>query len=78
MDGVERALEEMATKARGEVANGLEEVEKAARGINQPLEQVGNKARNVGELGEEAKRSEQDMENLKNQVLDFFSITNTI
>ena len=78
MDGVERALEEMATKARSKVANGLEEIEKAAKGINQPLEQVGDKAKNVGELGEEAKRAEQDMENLKNQVLDFFSITNTI
>ena len=78
MDGVERALEEMAAKARGEVAKGLEEIEEATKGINQPLEQVGDKAKNVGELGEEAKRAEQDMENLKNQVLDFFSITNTI
>ena len=78
MEGVERALESLADEARGKVATALEGVKDAAEGIDKPLGEMGKKADDVGELGEQAKRAEQDMENLKNQVLDFFSITNTI
>ena len=78
MEGVERALESMASEARGKVVSALEGVKDAAEGIEKPMGEIGKKADGVGELGEQARRAEQDMENLKNQVLDFFSITNTI
>ena len=78
MEGVEKALKNMATEAKDNVVAALKDVKDAADGIDKPLGEVGEKANNVGELGEQAKRAEQDMENLKNQVLDFFSITNTI
>lgn len=78
MEGVERALESMAAEARGKVASALDGIKDAAEGIEKPMGEIGTKADGVGELGEQARRAEQDMENLKNQVLDFFSITNTI
>lgn len=78
MEGVERALESMASEARGKVASALDGIKDAAEGIEKPMGEIGTKADGVGELGEQARRAEQDMENLKNQVLDFFSITNTI
>jgi uncharacterized protein YunC (DUF1805 family) len=58
MEGVERALESMAAEARGKVANALEGVKDAAEGIDKPLGEVGRKASDVGELGEQAKRAE--------------------
>ena len=78
MEGVERALESMASEARSKVVSALDGVKDAAEGIEKPMGEIGKKADGVGELGEQARRAEQDMENLKNQVLDFFSITNTI
>lgn len=78
MEGVERALESMASQARGEVASALNGIKEAAEDIEKPMGEIGRKADDVGELGEQARRAEQDMENLKNQVFDFFSITNTI
>ena len=78
MEGVERALESMASQARGEVASALNGIKEAAEDIEKPMSEIGRKADDVGELGEQARRAEQDMENLKNQVFDFFSITNTI
>lgn len=78
MEGVERALESMASEARGKVVSALDGVKDAAEGIEKPMGEIGRKAEGVGELREQARRAEQDMENLKNQVLDFFSITNTI
>ena len=68
----------MASEARGKVTSALDGVRDAAEGIEKPMGEIGKKADGVGELGEQARRAEQDMENLKNQVLDFFSITNTI
>lgn len=78
MEGVERALESMASQARGEVASALNGIKEAAEDIEKPMGEIGRKADDIGELGEQARRAEQDMENLKNQVFDFFSITNTI
>ena len=78
MEGIERALESMASQARGEVASALNGIKEAAEDIEKPMGEIGRKADDVGELREQARRAEQDMENLKNQVFDFFSITNTI
>lgn len=78
MEGVERALDELANKAKGEVVSALQGVEKAAEDIEDPLKQTGQAAANFDQMADSAKHAEQDMENLKNQVLDFFSITNTI
>lgn len=78
MEGVERALDELANKAKGEVATALEGVKKAAEDVETPLKQTGQAAENFDQMADSAKHAEQDMENLKNQVLDFFSITNTI
>ena len=78
MEGVEHALDELADKARGEVVSALEGVEKAVEDIETPLKQTGQAATNFDQMADSAKHAEQDMENLKNQVLDFFSITNTI
>ena len=78
MEGVERALDELANKAKGEVVSALQGVEKAAEDVEAPLKQTGQAAANFDQMADSAKHAEQDMENLKNQVLDFFSITNTI
>ena len=78
MEGVERALDELANKARGEVVSALQGVEKAVEDVETPLKQTGQAADNFDQMADSARHAEQDMENLKNQVLDFFSITNTI
>lgn len=78
MEGIERALDELANKARGEVVSALQGVEKAVEDVETPLKRTGQAADNFDQMADSAKHAEQDMENLKNQVLDFFSITNTI
>lgn len=78
MEGVERALQSMAAEAKGKVVQAFNSVETATEEVNQALKQTGQVADDFDALRKEASRAEQDMENLKNQVLDFFSITNTI
>ena len=78
MEGVERALESMASEAKDKVAQAFNGVTTAAEDVNESLKQTGQTVGNFDDLRKEASRAEQDMENLKNQVLDFFSITNTI
>lgn len=78
MEGVERALENMASEAKDKVTQAFNGVETAAEDVNKTLKQTGQIVGNFDDLTKEVSRAEQDMENLKNQVLDFFSITNTI
>ena len=78
MEGVERALESMASEAKDKVAQAFNGITTATEDVNEALKQTGQAANNFDDLRKEASRAEQDMENLKNQVLDFFSITNTI
>lgn len=78
MEGVERALGEMASKAKEEVVQAFNGVETATEDVNKAFKQTGQAVSDFDDLRKEASRAEQDMENLKNQVLDFFSITNTI
>lgn len=78
MEGVERALENLASEAKDKVVQAFNGVETAAEDVNKALKQTGQVTDNFDALRKEASRAEQDMENLKNQVLDFFSITNTI
>lgn len=78
MEGVEHALESMASEAKDKVAQAFNGVTTAAEDVNESLKQTGQAVGNFDDLRKEASRAEQDMENLKNQVLDFFSITNTI
>lgn len=58
---------EALNKMNAELAETARESEKAAKGVNK-----------ITKEGEQVSRAAQDIENLKNQVLDFFSITNTI
>lgn len=78
MEGVERALESLASEAKDKVTQAFNGVTTAAEDVNESLKQTGQAVGNFDDLRKEASRAEQDMENLKNQVLDFFSITNTI
>lgn len=78
MEGVERALESLVSEAKDKVTQAFNGVTTAAEDVNEALKQTGQAANNFDDLRKEASRAEQDMENLKNQVLDFFSITNTI
>lgn len=78
MEGVERALESMASEAKDKVTQAFDGIITATEDVNEALKQTGQAANNFNDLRKEASRAEQDMENLKNQVLDFFSITNTI
>ena len=58
---------EALNKMNAELAETARESEKAAKGLDKTTKE-----------GEQLSRTVQDIENLKNQVLDFFSITNTI
>ena len=78
MEGIERALESLASEAKDKVTQAFNGVTTAAEDVNESLKQTGQAVGNFDDLRKEASRAEQDMENLKNQVLDFFSITNTI
>ena len=78
MEGVERALESLASEAKDKVTQAFNGVTTAAEDVNEALKQTGQAVGNFDGLRKEASLAEQDMENLKNQVLDFFSITNTI
>ena len=78
MEGVERALEGLANEAKSGVTAALQGITKAAEQMDEPLKEAGQKANDFDGLRQAADHAAQDMENLKNQVLDFFSITNTI
>ena len=75
---VESALENMAEKARVDVAEGLEKIGEAAEGLNKPLKETEERVVGFDKLRQASERAAQDMENLKNQVIDFFSLSNTI
>ena len=78
MEGVERALEGLSSEAKSGVTAALQGITKAAEQMNEPLKQTGQRVDDFDGLRQAADHAAQDMENLKNQVLDFFSITNTI
>lgn len=78
MEGVERAFESLASEAKDKVTQAFNGVTTAAEDVNEALKQTGQAVGNFDGLRKEASLAEQDMENLKNQVLDFFSISNTI
>ena len=60
-------ITEALNRMNAELAETARESEKAAKGIDKATKE-----------GEQFSRTTQDIENLKNQILDFFSISNTI
>jgi len=56
----------------------LDETAQEARDLSGAMDKVSDGVRKTGEEARELTKAEQEIENLKNQVLQFFSITNAV
>ena len=75
---IANVLAQYQTKELEKIPEVFEELQKKANGAKPSIEGVTGAIKEGTRELQELKRAEQEVENLKNQVLDFFSITNTI
>ena len=78
LDEIKRIIGSLDDEQIKTIKNSLEGMGKAADGLVPSLEKTSKELEKTGQEGKELTRVGQEIENLKSQVLDFFSITNTI
>ena len=78
LDEIKRIIGSLDDEQIKAIKNSLEGMGKAADGLVPSLEKTSKELEKTGQEGKELTRVGQEIENLKGQVLDFFSITNTI
>ena len=78
LDEIKRIIGSLDDEQIKTIKNSLERMGKAADDLVPSLEKTSEELEKTGQQGKELTRVGQEMENLKNQVIDFFSITNTI
>ena len=78
LDEIKRIISSLDDDQIKTIKNSLEGMGKAADDLAPSLEKTSKELEKTGEEGKELTRVGQEIENLKGQVLDFFSITNTI
>ena len=78
IEAVKKILEDYTTDEIKKTPKILEELRRAASGTEEPVRKVGEAANDTAEEFREMDRATRDMENLKDSILDFFSIGNTI
>ena len=72
------ALEQYKAKEIEKLPDVLEEINAEAQPIAPAMKKIGDSIEDVGDSTKELTKAQQEVENLKNQVMDFFSITNSI
>lgn len=78
IEAVKKILEDYTADEIKKTPEILEKLRQAASGAEKPIRNVGNAVDDTTEEIKEMDRAARDMENLKDQVLQFFSITNAI
>ena len=78
LDEIKRIIGSLDDEQIKTIKNSLGEMGKAADDLVPSLEKTSKELEKTGQEGKELTRVGQEIENLKGQVLDFFSITNTI
>ena len=78
LEQLKKIIDSLASKPLEKIETSMEEIEGAAAGMTPTIKQAAKSLDELGQEGKELTRTGQEIENLKNQVLDFFSITNTI
>lgn len=78
LDEIKRIIGSLDDEQIKTIKNSLEGMGKAADDLVPSLEKTTKELEKTGQEGKELTRVGQEIENLKRQVLDFFSITNTI
>ena len=78
LDEIKRIIGSLDDDQIKTIKNSLEGMGKAADNLVPSLEKTSKELEKTGQEGKELTRVGQEIENLKGQVLDFFSITNTI
>ena len=78
LDEIKRIIGSLDDEQIKTIKNSLEGMGKAADELVPSLEKTSKELEKTGQEGKELTRVGQEIENLKGQVLDFFSITNTI
>ena len=78
IEAVKKILEDYTADEIKKTPEILEKLRQAASGAKKPVRDVGKAADDTAEEFREMDRAARDMKNLKDQVLDFFSITNAV
>ena len=78
LDEIKRIIGSLDDDQIKTIKNSLEGMGRAADALAHSLEKTSEELEKAGQEGKELTRVGQEIENLKSQVLDFFSITNTI
>ena len=78
LDKVQQALDDYKIGEIKDIPTLIQKIRDAAQSADKPVRDVGD---GIGDMADEVKeltRAQQEVEHLKNQILDFFSITSTI
>ena len=78
LDEIKRIIDSLDDEHVKAIRDDLKDIGQAADNAVPSLDKAARKLQEAGEEGKELTRVGQEIENLKGQVLDFFSITNTI
>ena len=78
VDGIIRKLQELDDQRATELIAELQKIDTDAEDVVDSVEQMRQKLDQVDEGAKDIKRTGQEIENLKNQVLQFFSLTNAV
>lgn len=75
---VTKALNDYKTGQIKDMPELLKKIAESAKQVQSPVQKVNDELKNMGDSAEELQRTQQEMERLKDQIFDFFSISNTI
>ena len=78
MESFLNALEQYKADKIKELPDVLEEIKAEAQPIAPAMEKIKGSIEDVGDSAKEMTKTQQEVENLKNQVMDFFSLTNSV
>ncbi len=78
MEQLSKIINSLNDDAIEEIRKNLDSVGVAAEGTRAPLDGVRRNIQELGEQGEQVSKTVAEVDNLKNRILDFFSISNAI
>jgi predicted RNase H-like nuclease (RuvC/YqgF family) len=78
LQGIKTDLEALDENTIKELRKALEEMGAEAEEADDKVDELSRGMEQLGDKDKDLKRTESEMENLKNQVLDFFSLTNSV
>ena len=78
LEELQKVISGLTDKELDEISKSLVEIKNNSENLPESLNGAKEGMRGLGESGREVARAADDVENLKNQVLQFFSITNSV